>query len=257
MRIPWATAVLTAVVLIVYVFSSSGNLYPDSSLVGQHAYGASNPLALVFSLFFHIGARHLGSNLLPLVAFCFLLECSLPSRHALVVFFASGILSAFVFSILNPSSFLVGTSAGVAGLMTAGALLRPKWGVAVLIAVPLVLAVVALPLVDWAASASFSALGVKTSELRAEADRLQAAGQTQAAASVRAQAEAVNATLAQQESVRSQEAVATPDEIVHLVGALVGVLYVLLFFRDKMRDGFEELFAWFSFITNQRTDSTN
>ena len=141
--------------------------------------------------------------------------------------------------------------------MTAGALLRPKWGVAVLIAVPLVLAVVALPLVDWAASASFSALGVKTSELRAEADRLQAAGQTQAAASVRAQAEAVNATLAQQESVRSQEAVATPDEIVHLVGALVGVLYVLLFFRDKMRDGFEELFAWFSFITNQRTDSTN
>ncbi|MBI5226575.1 rhomboid family intramembrane serine protease [Candidatus Micrarchaeota archaeon] len=257
MRIPWATLVLTVAVLAVYFFSSSGNLYPDSSLVGQHAYGASNPLALIFSLFFHIGARHLVSNLLPLVAFCFLLEMSLPSRHAFLVFFASGILSAFVFSILNPSSFLVGASAGVAGLMTAGALLRPKWGVLVLIAVPFVLGVVALPLVDWAASASFSALGVKTSELRVEADRLQAAGQTQAAASVRAQAEAINATLAQQESVRAQEAVATPDEIVHLVGALAGVLYVLVFFRDKMRDGFEELFAWFSALLPRRVNGSS
>ena len=155
-------------------------------------------------------------------------------------------------SLLNPSSFLVGASAGISGLMTAGALLRPKWGLVLLILIPLLLSLVALPVVDWAATASFSAMDSKSVQLRAEADRLAAAGQVQKAAVVRTQADAINATLVQQENTRAQEAVAAPDEIVHLVGALVGVLYVLALFRPKIREGFEELFNWFSTFLPRR-----
>lgn len=241
MRIPWATLVLTAAVLAVYVFSSGGLLYPDASLVAQNAAGASNPLALLFSMFFHIGARHLASNLLPLVAFAALLESAVPSRHALAVFFTSGLVAAVVFAVLNPASFLAGASGGIAGLMTAGALVRPKWGAALLVAVPVALTFVALPLLDWTTAASFSGMRQRASDLEAQASALQASGQAQAAASIRAEAEAVNATLVKQVQGRTAEAASSPDERVHLAGALVGVLYAVALLGWRVREGFEEL----------------
>ncbi|MBI2445755.1 rhomboid family intramembrane serine protease [Candidatus Micrarchaeota archaeon] len=241
MRFPWATALLTAAVLIVYAYSSGGLLYPNTSLVAQNAFGSANPLALLFSLFFHIGANHVLGNLVPLIGFALLLERSLSGRHVVVVFLASGLVAALVFWVLNPSSFLAGASGGIAGLMTAASLSRPKWGVMLLLGVPLFMSVVAFPVLAWAKEASFSSLDQKASSLQIQADQLEAAGQYEAAAEARAEAEAVNATLTQQEATAAAEARAVPDFFVHAAGALVGMLYVLAFFRERVREGFEEL----------------
>jgi len=241
MRLPWATALLALTVLAVYAYSSGGLLYPDSSLVAQNAFGAANPLAFLFSLFFHIGAFHVVGNLIPLVAFAFLLEHTLSGRDVLAVFLASGLVAALVFFVLNPSSFLAGASGGIAGLMTAAALSRPKWGAVLLVAVPLFVSFVANPALASVERASFSDLSGQVAFLMQQAEQFEAAGDFEEAAKSRAEAAATNATLSSQEATAAAERKAVPDFLVHLSGALVGVLYVLLFFRDRVRDGFEDV----------------
>ncbi len=241
MRIPWATSLLTASVLAVYAYSSSGLLYPDSSVVSQNAFGSANPLALLFSLFFHIGAHHLVGNLVPLIAFALLLELTLSGRDVIVVFLASGLVAALVFLVLNPSSFLAGASGGISGLMTAAALSRPKFGLVLLLGVPVFMGVVAFPALIFAEAASFSGLNEHVATLELQAADLEASGRHAEAAALRAQAEAANVTLSQQEAAQAAEERAVPDFFVHVAGALVGVLYVVGFFGERVREGFEEL----------------
>ncbi|MDP2717347.1 MAG: rhomboid family intramembrane serine protease [Candidatus Micrarchaeota archaeon] len=241
MRIPWATLLLTAAVLAVYAFSSGGQLYPDSGAVAQGAFGFSNPFGLLFHLFFHIGARHLVGNLLPLVAFAMVLEITLSGRHMLSVFFVSGVLAALLFSLLNPSSFLAGASAGVAGLMGAAALARPKWAVVLLVAVPVLSSFVALPFLAAFTQASFEELGDQSAALSQEAGALAAQGQAERAAAVQAQADTLADALLQQAGAQAAEEKAVPDFFVHLAGALIGAAYVLLFLSSRVHDGFDEL----------------
>ncbi len=241
MRIPWATFLLTFAMLAVYAYSSGGLLYPDSSVVSQNAFGSANPLALLFSLFFHIGAHHLVGNLVPLVGFALLLEKTLSGRDVVVVFLASGLVAALVFLVLNPSSFLAGASGGISGLMTAAAMTRPKWGLILLLGIPVFMAVVAFPALALAETASFSGLNERVTTLETQAADLDASGRHEEAAAARAQADAVNATLAKQEATKAQEERAVPDFFVHVAGALVGVLYVIGFFGERVREGFEEL----------------
>ncbi len=241
MRIPWATGLLTVAVLAVYAYSSGGLLYPDSTVVSQNAFGSANPLALLFSLFFHIGAHHLVGNLVPLVAFALVLEMTLSGRDVVVVFLASGLVAALVFLVLNPSSFLAGASGGISGLMTAAAMSRPKWGLVLLLGIPVFMGLVAFPALAWAESESFSDLNERVVTLETRADQLEASGQYREAAAARAEAYAVNATLAQQEQTKAAEERAVPDFFVHVAGALVGVSYVIGFFGERVREGFEEL----------------
>lgn len=227
--------------MAVYVYSSGGLLYPDSELVAQNAFGSSNPLAFLFSLFFHIGVNHVLGNLVPLVGFALLLEMTLSGRHVLAVFLLSGLAAALVFLLLNPSSFLAGASGGIAGLMTAAALTRPKWGFVLLVSIPLFMGLIAFPVLAWASAASFSGLDQQASSLQVQAEQLEASGQFEAAAKARAEAEAVNATRLRQAATQAAEARAVPDFFVHVAGALVGVLYVMVLFPHRVRGGFEEL----------------
>lgn len=245
MRFPWATALMGFSLLAVYAYSSGGLLYPDFSIVSQNAFGSANPLALVFSLFFHIGAYHLLGNLVPFLVFAALLEYSLSGRHVLAVFIASGVVAALVFLALNPHAYLAGASGGISGLLTASALLRPKFGMVLLFLVPVFMGVVAFPTLDLVEKTAFSALGEKAALLESQADRFEASGQLEQATAVRAQAGAANATLLQQEAAKAQEARSAPDFLVHAAGALVGVLYVVGFFGSRVREGFDELADFF------------
>ncbi len=241
MRFPWATGLLCLAVLLVYAASSGGKVYPDSAAVSQNAFGFANPLALVFHLFYHIGVKHVVGNLFPLLVFAFLLETVLPSRDVLLVFFLSGFASAITFSMINPAAVLAGASSGVSGLMTASSLAKPKWGVVLLLFVPLASFFVLFPATDWLAQQSLSGLGQKAVTLNSQADQLAAQGKTAEAAKVRLEAQQVAATFGQQTAARASEEKAQPDFLVHLVGALAGAAYVLLFAQDKVRDGFDEL----------------
>ncbi len=241
MRVPWASAVLALAVIAVYVYSSGGLLYPDSGLVAQNAFGSANPLALVFSLFFHIGVHHVVGNLVPLIVFALLLEMTLSGRDVLAVFLSSGLVAAFVFFVLNPASFLAGASGGIAGLMTAACLSRPKFGAVLLLVVPLFMTFVASPALAFAESTSFSDLNDRVALLMQQSAEFEASGQFEAAEKARADAAATNATLVKQEASAAAEKKAVPDFLVHLAGALVGALYVLALYRDRVRDGFEEV----------------
>ncbi len=254
MRIPWATLALASAVLFVYAVSSGGRLYPDAGVVADNAFGFANPLGLLFHLFYHIGAQHLVGNLLPLLTFALVLEFTLSGRELLAVFLVSGVLAAVVFSLLNPHSFLAGASAGVAGLMGASALVRPKWAVVLLVAVPVLSSLVVFPLLSALTQSSFEALDRQSVDLFRQADALAAEGRPEAAASAFARTDALAGTLSQQETAQKAEQKAVPDFFVHLAGALAGAAYVLVFFSVRVRDGFDELAPYVARFAGRRAN---
>src|SRR3989338_4669876 len=158
MRIPFAALLLALATVFVYLQSSGGFLYPDYSAVLDHSYGLNQFPSLVFHLFYHLGLKHFVGNVLPLLVFAILLGLVVSDLEVVGLFLASGMLSALVFSLLNPTSFLVGASSGVSALMTASALLTPKLGVVLLAGVPLLTYGVVFPLLDQTAQSQFQSM---------------------------------------------------------------------------------------------------
>ncbi|MBI4360193.1 rhomboid family intramembrane serine protease [Candidatus Micrarchaeota archaeon] len=240
-KVPWASALLVAALVAVYAFSSGGNWYPDVVTLSQNAFGAQNPLALLFYVGYHLGVQHLAGNLVPLVFFAVLLESAASGRHVVAVFFLSGFLAALAFAFLSPGSLLAGASGGVAGLMAAGALVRPKVAAVLLLGVPLLSMFVVLPLLDAATSSSFSQMEVKAEALEQRAADLEERGQAVEAEEARAEADRVVVSLEEQKQARAKEASAQPDFWVHLAGALAGALYAVVLLPGLVEDGFDEL----------------
>lgn len=240
MRVPWASIALAVAILAIYVSSSGGQLYPDAVALSQNAFGGQNLFAVFFYVGYHLGVQHLAGNLVPLVFFAVLLELVASGRHVVAVFALSGFLAALFFAVLSPGSLLAGASGGVAGLMAAGALVRPKIAVALLLVVPLLSSFVVLPALDAVTSSSFTAMAAQAESLERQADALAAEGRVQEAEAARADAERVDVALAEQQTARARESAAQPDFWVHLVGALSGAGYVALVMPERIRDGFED-----------------
>lgn len=248
MRLPWSAFLLAALTLVVYLQSSGGLLYPDFDVVAQNSFGLAQPFSLVFHLFYHLGVKHFVGNVLPLFVFAFLLALVVPNVEVVLLFLASGILSAAVFSLLNPSSFLVGASSGVSALMTSAALLKPKLGVVLLAGVPLLTYGAVFPLLDQTAQSQFQTLENTQLTLEKEAADLEAQNRFEEAKIVRAQAEQTAVTLRAQEEGKVREEAAKSDFLVHLTGALLGAVYVLGLRTKELEEGLSELWPLFDAI---------
>lgn len=150
MKIPFASLLLSFLLIGTYYSLSNGTFYiPDDYIrtLGFQLY--SQPLGFLPHMFIHVGILHLIGNLLPLVFFALLLESALSSIDVLLIFFSSGIVSGFLFSLLNTNSYLVGASAAISGLMAGATALKPKKALVLLICLPLVLMLLFFPLFQF------------------------------------------------------------------------------------------------------------
>lgn len=247
-KLPWASLFLVAVILAVYASSSGGLLYPDLVVLSQNAFGPQNPFAVLFYVGYHLGVKHLAGNVVPLVFFAVLLELAASGRHVLAVFLAAGLTGALAFAVLSPGSLLAGASSGVAGLMAAGALVRPKLAAPLLLGVPLLSLFVMFPLLDFVTASSFSQLQSQAEALEEKAADLRVLGRGAEAEATQQEAETVFVVLSDQERARAQEAASKPDFWVHLAGALSGAAYAVVFLPGRVREGFDDLqrflFRW-------------
>lgn len=241
MRLPIAAVLLSLAAAIVYFQSSGGLLYPSFEQVSGHSFGLAQPVTLAFHLFYHLGIKHLVGNLIPLFVFALLLGLSVAWWEVVGLFLVSGVLSALVFSLLNPASLLIGASSGVSGLMTAGALLRPKLGLVLLIAVPLFVFGVVFPFLDQAAQQSFASMEAQAAALEKQAGVLEQQGKLAEAQVVKAEAGKVAAELETQKASKAREEKAETDFLVHLTGALLGAAFVLWRHQDKLAEALEGL----------------
>lgn len=248
MRIPFAALLLALATVFVYLQSSGGFLYPDYSAVLDHSYGLNQFPSLVFHLFYHLGLKHFVGNVLPLLVFAILLGLVVSDLEVVGLFLASGMLSALVFSLLNPTSFLVGASSGVSALMTASALLKPRLGLAFLIAVPIFTFFIAYPFLDQAAQNQVQSLAFRQAALEKTAKDLEGQKKFSEAQAVLLQANATGMALLAQKDGKSREESAQSDFLVHLVGALLGAGFVLWRHPKELEAGLTELWPFFEAV---------
>ena len=239
MRIPWATIALSVTIVAVYFSLSRGTLYiPDEQLIGLSATMATSQIGMLTHIFMHVGILHLLGNLIPLIALGWVAESAIGTRDALAIFLVAGVVGGLAFTLINPTYYLVGASAGLSGLLAAAVLTRPGSSILALIAIPLVLMVL-LPTASWAADAQKTALEQSSVQLSQQVQTLLAENRTaeaaQANASLQTVLEAKNIT----ETGQAREAATPSDATVHVLGGLVGFSWLLAFRKDALREGLQ------------------
>ncbi|MFH0836381.1 MAG: rhomboid family intramembrane serine protease, partial [Candidatus Micrarchaeota archaeon] len=132
-KTPKATLALLAAIILVYFWYSQGTFFLPSGFLNSMSL-APESIATVFTyLFLHIGIIHLTGNAVSLLAFGSITEQVLSPKDVLGVFLVSGVSAGLLFALINPGTLLAGASAGIAGLMTASVLLKPKHALVALI----------------------------------------------------------------------------------------------------------------------------
>ncbi|MFH0836198.1 MAG: rhomboid family intramembrane serine protease, partial [Candidatus Micrarchaeota archaeon] len=152
----------------------------------------------------------------------------------------SGVSAGLLFALINPGTLLAGASAGIAGLMTASVLLKPKHALVALIFVPLSISLVFFPLATYSTTQHEQSLQQKQTQLAHEVETLIQQNKT-------VEAQQANATLTQ---VKQQVSLtregqareqATPTDFwVHLYGAVFGAAYVFAFSRKHVKKGVKD-----------------
>lgn len=240
MKIPFGSLVLILAILLPYFFLSGGLFYLSDEAVASASFGAAQPEGILSHAFLHVGFFHLIGNLVPLAIFALLLETALVATDVVVLFVLSAVLASGLFSLVNPGTFLIGSSAGVAGLMTAATILRPRKALPLLIATPLVIYLVAFPAANALSEWNTSRLAEEQTVLSQEVRQLVAQNKTAEAAAVNESLQAVAVQHEQTTEGIQRESVTPTDFSVHVIGALVAVAYLFAFRREKIFEGILE-----------------
>ena len=253
-NLPIGTHVLVALIIVSYLALSSGTPYMTNEGMKSLSFSAERPESAITHLFAHVGLQHLIGNLIPLLLFGILLETALGVLDVLLVFFLSGIISAFAFSFFNPATVLIGASAGISGLMSASLFLKPKKALVFLILLPIAIYLVVFPALDYASTAYSSQLvsekatisqnvGVLNESLQVAIARndTQKAGEIrrEIATNVQVLKTVENKEMITNEGTKREKIIPT-DVPVHFYGGLAGALYLFLFRRKKLDEGQDE-----------------
>ncbi len=240
MKFPWATAILSATVILVYFLNSSGTLYLPENILIAEGFQIQNPFSLFTHIFLHIGILHLMGNLIPLIVFCWLLESKISSKEVVAIFLVGGAISSVIFSLTNQGYVLVGSSAAIASVMGASVIARPKAAIILMLILPFLTQFFVYPIANYSVQLEKQSLKTQTIELNKTVQELIKENKT-------TEAEKVNKTL--QENTRKYNITKQGEErekktpvgfVVHIYGALFGVAYMLLFRKKISRECMEK-----------------
>jgi hypothetical protein len=237
---PFATIILALCIVIPYFLASNGALYLSDQSVFVSSFSIYNLGGWLSHLVTHVGVLHLAGNLLPLLLFGLLLEFVLPSRDVLLLFVSSGLFASGLFSLFNPNAYLVGSSAAVAGVMTAATALRPKKALVLLLLTPLLVSLLLFPLLTGLVFEEQTKLSSEKAALSAQAEVLVQQNRLEEAAEV---SESARAVAAEEEAVshgRERESETPTDFLVHFYGAAFAVFFLVAFKKEELAEGAEE-----------------
>lgn len=129
-----ATFLLVLLLIGVYIYFAKGFYYLDqSTLISFSSFSNTLPFGLVTHFLVHVSPSHLIGNLIFLIVFGLVLENKVSKLDYFLILLASMIVSSFIFILLNPESYLVGASLGIAGIFGAVLALRPVFGITLLL----------------------------------------------------------------------------------------------------------------------------
>lgn len=222
-----ATIFITLLILGAFIFFSNATYFIEVRELLRLGLTSFQLQNAVHYMLIHVGYRHLAVNLVSLIAFSLVVEYCLGSRHAFAVFWLSGIISGIIYVIIYPNIALIGSSAGIAGLLGAGLVLDWKKSIKALAAMLVIVTFFVLPIT----SGSFELFKkeIVEKEQVIEEDLNQAIEQKDLN-----KAADLNKTLQETRQIieKTQEGeefagiTPTSNEI-HAFGAIIGILYAL------------------------------
>lgn len=237
-----ATVCLALLLIAAYFFLSNGTLFIERSRLLSLAFSLQQPWNAVFYMFAHLGLQHLAVNVLYVVFFAAIVELALTSIDVLLIFLFSGILTAIVFSALNPGNSLVGGSGAGAALLSSAFLLDlRKTSIALIAIVALFLF---LPgAINFLQEQQEAAMAAKTTELQRTLQQAVQEGKSEEAAQIAAAKLVAEKELGEFKESKQLAFKTKTDLSVHAFAAAIGVCYVLLFRRKKFIDNAKQLNA--------------
>lgn len=269
MKVPYATILITLIVVSSYLLVSGGQPY-IKEYGKMYQYSTSqmnlqrgNILGLVTYSFMHIGIKHLVLNTTILILIGWIVEEKIGWKHTLALFFITSILAGIAYSLTVTRGWVIGSSAGIAGLMVGAYLSNIKKALAALITITLVSTVLILPLTDFTLAQMTTTkekivneskekiLELNTSiekiEKEIETKKEQGKNITEEVKKMENLTSQLNQTKKIEEKAKIEkesieqgkktEEKTPPSNLIHLYGALAGIAYMMVFKR--------EAFEWF------------
>ncbi len=156
---PYVTVLLIGLNIIIFIYEISlgphlgpfVNRYGATPVFVLNMTAPQNyppPYVTIFtSMFLHGGLFHVAGNMLYLWIFGNNIEDSMGHFRFIIFYFISGIIAVYIFSIVNPSSFIpmIGASGAVSGILGAYLILFPRAKVLTLIPLGFYIQLVKIP----------------------------------------------------------------------------------------------------------------
>lgn len=244
LKIPYATLSIILFSTVLYFLNSGGNpyVYPITKLA-LYGVSHSNPIigGILFS-FTHLGLKHLAANMTVLVILGTILEQRLKSKDVFFIFLLSGFIAGVIYTAINPEVWVLGASAAICGLIGAGLVVDTKWTIVGLVFGLYLIPIVVYPTTDFVINTYYITQQERLSE---NLNKLQEYNQKinevntgekkvliqEINKTEKVVAKVKNETTKLVKGVKKEAATPTAN-LIHLLGGVVGALYILLFHRE-------------------------
>ena len=231
LKIPKLTIALSGIMVIAYLVLSSMLLFADKNNISEFGFSINKMANIINYSFVHSSYAHLFANLAIIIASGIVVESALRKRDFLALFFGGAAFSAIVFCAISPQYSLVGASAGAVSLLGAAIVIDPKktaaYAAIALVAGYLVISGIAFYVES--AQKKIAEEVIVLEQAKKEAVHL---GNNAEAENISAQItkkEEASAKINKGESLKLE---VPPNFEIHLIAALFGVFYVLIFRRS-------------------------
>ncbi len=251
------TASLCLLITLAYLVLSKDYVYIPWQYLKEYGFLLSNPLTVFSYAFLHISPTHLISNLLLLVLVGVIAEEKISSKEYYAVFFSSAIIAAVVFALLVPNTILVGASAAISGVLAIAFFVDFKKTIITVLIFSLVLPPVT-SVINTQVQHYYSSLVVEKQSLEEKQKTIEieiskAVKENNTALVEKLHEEKQKIIVEKQkkealttaiEEGKEREKQAVVMQVVHVAGALTGVVFLLLFRKDiliNIPEQFEDL----------------
>lgn len=231
-----AAILIALFILVFYLILSNGSYFIEVDGLRQFSFDLSDPQNILSFIVIHTGYIHLLVNVVSFIAFAILVELTLSSVDVFFIFFLSQIGAALIFCFLNPDKTLIGASGGVSGLMAAYVIMKPVKAIITVALLVLSLNFVFVPLIDYSFYLYKQNILNEQTDIERDLNEAVAEGDVNAVIDLnKSLQESKEKVVKIEESERLQKQTTT-DFWIHGYGGFLGVLYVFLFRRNKVKN---------------------
>lgn len=245
MKFPYATLFILIFSFSLYFLISGGDpyIYPISRL---YVYGVSQNNWLIGGFlypFVHIGLKHLAANMFVLAVLGSVIEQKIESKHLLLIYILSGAISGIIYTQIKTDVWVIGASSAICGLIGAGLIIDPKNTLLATVLGLYMIPIVVYPAADYIIQYTYSSQAKAISSgvsrlINLSEEARNATGKSKIVIMKRINETVKGIKIAKEEQTKlvkgvKKEAYTPAASMLHIIGGLVGLIYLAIFDRDK------------------------